>query len=369
MRRAAILLALGLIAATDVSANDSQRLNSEPPRKYSDSEGGFWSSFAPPPSGPAVQPAAAKVPPKSNLAAEAESPTVRSNVAQPDAVRSNVGQPVALQPEASRQRVQETPRKRVQEAPRKRKATRSQKKKTAKAPPRKERENPETAAEEKIETASTEKPTGAKKFFSGSEARWWEETGNPAVFVFSGCVADYAAASVRTHVDLPHAEYLTRAMTGPCKGEFDTMAGLILKRHGEEGFATVSKELIDTTFIPAVRDAVAKATAGLQVEEKNRATLGAELQVAKSAMFACFVRETDRLAATSPDVPQAVAETVIATCQPEATHFFAKLDELYPDVSADDRQTQESALTQSYLPAILSRVASVRAGAARVSAQ
>lgn len=357
MRRAGLVLALSLIAATQVTAGESQRLNGESPRKYGDAESGFWGSFRPAPSDSQVQAPAAERAPTTNFTTESEQGTAsRSNVAQPEATAA------------------EEPAREVQETPRKRKAAQqSQKSKAVALRPERQ---PKPKAEKRLpaEEAVAETPEepapkpGSSKFFAGAEARWWEETGNPAVFAFSGCVADYAAASVRSHVELPHAEYVTQAMGGPCKAQFDAMAGLILKRHGEKGFATVSRELIDTTFIPSVREAIARASADVRTDEQRKAVLGAELQQAKNDMFACFVREADQRASTSGQAPQVIAEAVIDTCGPKAERFFAKLDELYPDASADEHRTQQSALRENYLPAILNRVASVRAGA-RLSAQ
>ena len=356
MRRAGLVLALSLVAATHVAAGESQRLSSEPPRKYGDAESGFWGSFRPAPSDSQVQAPAAERAPTTNFTTESEQGTAsRSNVAQPEAAASE--EPVA--------EVSETPRKRkVSHQSQRKRAVASQ-------PERQPKPKVEKQPAAEIVAEAPDEPAagrGSSKFFAGAEARWWEQTGNPAVFAFSGCVADYAAASVRSHLDLPHAEYVTHAMAGPCKAQFDAMAGLILQRHGEKGFATVSRELIDTTFIPSVREAIARASADIHTEEQRKAVLGAELQQAKSDMFACFVREAGQRASASGQAPQVIAEAVIETCGPKAERFFAKLDELYPDASADEHKTQQSALRENYLPAILNRVASVRAGA-RLSAQ
>lgn len=308
MRRSGVWLVAGFLSAAIVSAEaggESQRLDSGPAPKYESSEGGWWQSFRPAPTKPNV---------RARPAGENRAP---ARNASDDGVKAEP----AAKPRTTKKQTQSTRRSGSKAA-------------TAKAPAPKR---------------------------SSEEARWWEETGNPAVFAFSGCVADHAEATTREGTELPHAEYVTTAMAGPCKEPFDRMAGLILERHGEQGFAKVSRELIESTFIPSVRNAIETAHADMRSQEKRKAALGVEVQQAKDAMFACFVRETDRLAAISDASDRSVGESVIATCSGEANRFFVKLDELYPDASGGAQATQQTAISSSYLPAILTRVASVRA--------
>jgi hypothetical protein len=229
---------------------------------------------------------------------------------------------------------------------------------TAKADPSPKK--PRQAAKRSSRSKSARREPPPKPASENPEAQWWEKDGNPAVFAFSECVASYAAQAVKAGSQASHPEFVTEAMAGPCKAPFDEMAGLLLKHHGEKGFAKVSRELIDTTFIPAVRKAVDGVAVELTAEETRRAELAKELQQAKDTMFECFVRETDRLAA-SPTEADAAGEAVISMCSGDADRFFGKLEELYPDTSAGARANKQTALSESYLPAILTRITAIRA--------
>ncbi len=337
MRRIGILLAAGLLAAayvSDPAASQAQQSETESASQTSVAQGSWWRTFLP---GKGKGQAQARP-------TQSDQPVVTQNITSENAK----AEPAAAS--ATESAVKST-------TPPKRVAKKQRRKSTA-------RRSKRRSSESRTASRSSSSKSATKQ--SSADARWWEETGNPTVFAFAGCVADYAAHSVRNGTEVPHAEYVTKAMAGPCKEPFDKMAGIILEKHGEKGFAKVSKELIESTFIPAVRSAVDKASAELRSQEKRKVALGAEVQNAKDAMFACFVRETDRLAAASTAEARTVGEAVIAACTKEADLFFVKLDELYPDVSDG---TQQAALSHSYLPAILTRVASVRAASRAAASQ
>ncbi len=81
--------------------------------------------------------------------------------------------------------------------------------------------------------------------------KWWEETGNPAVFVFRDCL-NYHAVRLRDLAGpVPPQVQIAKAMDETCRAEFDHMASTIAKQFGEDGFEKLSEELIKTTFVPA----------------------------------------------------------------------------------------------------------------------
>lgn len=84
-----------------------------------------------------------------------------------------------------------------------------------------------------------------------SEARWWQKTGNPAVFAFRDCINGDVASDPSVLQKQSEHERIVRAMDGNCSAEFDSMAKTLAARFGEKGFRRLSKELIQTTFLPA----------------------------------------------------------------------------------------------------------------------
>ncbi len=86
---------------------------------------------------------------------------------------------------------------------------------------------------------------------SNAEARWWEKTGNPAVFAFRDCLNGDVTSALVVLQDLSEHDRIIRAMDGNCSDEFDHMAKTLSARFGEKGFRRLSLELIQTTFLPA----------------------------------------------------------------------------------------------------------------------
>ena len=78
------------------------------------------------------------------------------------------------------------------------------------------------------------------------------KTGNPAVTGFRLCLHHNALRYRELAGSAPAQVQIVRAMDGPCRGEFDDMALAIADRFGPEGFERLSKELIQTTFLPRV---------------------------------------------------------------------------------------------------------------------
>lgn len=224
-------------------------------------------------------------------------------------------------------------------------------------------------------------PEPSQKKVADAEAQWWEKTGNPVVFTFSECVGKYATSETRTGSKSSYPEFVTAAMNGPCKGQFDTMAQVLLERHGETGFRKIAKELITTTFIPAVKLAAEQAQAELdekqaeveeaqliegqaaaQQDQQTKLAMEAELRQAKEAMLDCFAGESDRLASTSSLAAERLVGPVIDSCRGKSDAFFMKLHALYPDAAAGLSGKTDAVLDGSYRPAIVTRINSMRAG-------
>ncbi len=195
-----------------------------------------------------------------------------------------------------------------------------------------------------------------------ADARWWEETGNPAVSAFSRCLTEHAADEARNGNQSSYPDLVTAAMRGRCSGEFGTMAQLILARHGEDGFAKIARELIATTFVPAVKQVVEHGPPEVTEPVDAAAAIEVEMRQSKETMFGCLVSEADRLAASSPAAAERVADMVIASCQGPAEAYFHTIEQLYPGTMAGEASEASVAiLDASYRPAIVQRVEAARA--------
>src|SRR5262249_27406688 len=94
---------------------------------------------------------------------------------------------------------------------------------------------------------------------AGGEASWWQHQGNPVVFNFRDCVASYASREAGRSKDGTWADLLIRATESDCRAPFDEMARTLAKRFGEARIEPVMRELIDTTFLPAAKQAAASS--------------------------------------------------------------------------------------------------------------
>jgi hypothetical protein len=95
---------------------------------------------------------------------------------------------------------------------------------------------------------------------AGGEATWWQRQGNPVVFNFRDCVASYASREAGQGKEGTWADLLIRATESDCRAPFDEMARTLAKRFGEAQIEPVMRELIDTTFLPAAKQAAAAGT-------------------------------------------------------------------------------------------------------------
>lgn len=94
------------------------------------------------------------------------------------------------------------------------------------------------------------KPSASRKKAAEAE-NWWQETGNPAVFVFRDCLNYHAVRLRELAGPVPAHVQIAKAMDVTCRTEFDHMARTIAGEFGEEGFRKLAEELIQTTFVPA----------------------------------------------------------------------------------------------------------------------
>lgn len=85
-----------------------------------------------------------------------------------------------------------------------------------------------------------------------THSAWWDETGNQAVWAFRDCVSEYAASHPSSRTSYGKRLLISTAMDTDCREQFDAMATLIVARFGREKFTTLSTELIDEVFAPAV---------------------------------------------------------------------------------------------------------------------
>jgi hypothetical protein len=98
------------------------------------------------------------------------------------------------------------------------------------------------------------------------------------------------------------------------------------------------------------------ATAGLE----------ADMRRSKEEMLGCFKSEADRLAFSSPDSPERIADLVIAACQGTAEVFLDKIEQLYPGTMGGQASEKSAAiLDASYRPSIVQRIDVVRSDRGR----
>jgi hypothetical protein len=85
---------------------------------------------------------------------------------------------------------------------------------------------------------------------------WWARQGSPAVARFRDCSAAFVARSVGKDTKATWADLLIRAAEGDCRVAFNEMANILTTRLGNDA-KPVIQSLIETTFLPAARKAVA----------------------------------------------------------------------------------------------------------------
>jgi len=232
-----------------------------------------------------------------------------------------------------------------------------------------------------------------------SEADWWNETGNPAVFTFRDCLSGYSRAQARQHPKLNLKNVLADAIKGECRQQFETVSLALAGRFGDSRGRKMAEELSGSTFVPAVREAVLgvrqeqkvaaapaqpapRPAAAVQPPVPQPASTGAdaaasaaaapvpgapqpvgphlELAIAKEEMFTCYRVRTDQ-AGPQPGKPvDAVVDQVLLDCSDHTRAFFRRLFEVYPHPPAQQADKMRDAIAQNYRPAIASRVEQMR---------
>lgn len=241
---------------------------------------------------------------------------------------------------------------------------------------------------------------------SVSEADWWKDTGNPAVFTFRDCLSRYSRAQALEHPKLNLKTVLANAMKGECKQQFDTVSLALAERFGSKRGRKMAEELSGSTFVPAVREAVlnvrqeqkvaaapaqpAKPAVAAQppVPQPQPASTEAaaaaapsagngspqpvgphlELAIAKEEMFTCYRTRTDRAGPQPAKPVDAVVDQVLLECSDHTRAFFKRLFEVYPHPEAQQADKMREAIATNYRPAIASRVEQLRSGNATAPA-
>src|SRR5262245_53064264 len=85
---------------------------------------------------------------------------------------------------------------------------------------------------------------------------WWARQGSPAVTRFRDCSAAFAARNVGKDTKATWADLLIQAAEGDCRVAFNDMANILTARLGNDANSVI-QSLIETTFLPAARKAVA----------------------------------------------------------------------------------------------------------------
>ena len=197
--------------------------------------------------------------------------------------------------------------------------------------------------------------TAVRKQNNLSNGKWWEKTGNPAVFAFRDCAVKYAEANTRLSPPSQPSQLIAASIRSDCKAEFSTMAGVLLGGLGEAQANRIIRELATTTFLPAVKKVVTVAQFRLNA---RRAIVHRDQQLAsaKAQMFACFTTKADRLSVARTTSARVIAEAVIAGCRPQADAFFNLLFANVRERPAELQRKKNAALNETYREAIIRRV-------------
>ena len=282
------------------------------------------------------------------------------NIAQPSV-------PAGVQPSRTQQRVQQPAPQQVQAA----EPTRSPTKKTA-----------------------TRKRT--KKSPGVSEAQWWRDSGNPKVFAFRDCISAYARSQANKTLKLNLQSVVSRSIKRECDKSFSSMSEILAGRFGTEKSRKIAQELTESTFVPAVREAVLAVRkqqkqaaaakqrqpepAGQPANKLAAAPLPvpaqpvpiskeAELELAKQEMFSCYREAADRVAPQRNRPVDAIVDNVLLECSGNTRAFFKRLFAIYPHSPSGQADRMRAAISDNYRPAIAKRVTAIRATGVSVQKQ
>ena len=199
----------------------------------------------------------------------------------------------------------------------------------------------------------------------GKTAKWWDKTGNPAVFKFRDCAVNYAMANTRLEPPSSAADLISAAMKADCQRDFSVMAGVLIGGLGEQEANRVMRELAATTILPAVQKAVTFSTFRLQAKRVS-VNRKSQLKQAKRDMFRCFTVKADRLSIARNISPDTIADAVIAGCRQTADKFFDILFANNRDNAVTLAAKKETALNETYRQAIVKRVVVMRRSPSKI---
>ena len=269
------------------------------------------------------------------------------------------------------------------EAPEEAKPVRKQRRKARKADDKPARA--EASSRKRPAATANARPAKAEKRLG--DAEWWEKKGNPVVFAFRDCIAADAAEKVAKNASDLRA-LVAGSMQGRCREDFDNMSDVLTARLGKQRFAEIAVELTNSTFVPAVRQAVAEAKGSLpapaaapgvapqaapvveaaaQPAPAQASAADGEdavMKRAKDQMFDCYRASADHQARASHDPLDQATDNVLIECGPLTNAFFDRLFELYPLSPQARAERIRSAIDGSYRPAIAQRIQTRRSGLA-----
>lgn len=236
-----------------------------------------------------------------------------------------------------------------------------------------ENKKPESDKTRKNRTRKSQAATPARKNTNkntNKEAVWWESIGNPVVFSFRDCSANYARqqiSGVSQENQFTASGLITDAMKSSCQAEFKKMASVMIDGLGEEKSNAMLAELAKTTFLPSVNAAMIAEKQNQRARQMARQTAEADkqskekrLKMAKSTMFQCFVQKADRLSVAINTRAHTIADSVLAGCQDHSDVFFDLLLE-NSKARADVKEQQKNiALNETYRMAIIKRILATR---------
>lgn len=235
-----------------------------------------------------------------------------------------------------------------------------------------------------------------KKSSGVSEAQWWRDTGNPKVFAFRDCISAYARSQANKTLKLNLQSVVSRSIKRECDKSFSSMSEVLAGRFGTENSRKIAQELTESTFVPAVREAVLAVRkqqkqaaaaknrkpepAGQPVNKLATApqpvpaqpvpiSKEAELELAKQEMFSCYREAADRVAPQRNRPVDAIVDNVLLECSGNTRAFFKRLFAIYPHSPSGQADRMRAAISDNYRPAIAKRVTAIRATGVSVQKQ
>lgn len=245
---------------------------------------------------------------------------------------------------------------------------------------------------------SVKRTRAGNKASGVSEARWWEKDGNPKVFAFRDCISGFARTQAQSAPKVNLRSVVAKAIKSDCDGSFSDMSRVLSSRFGSEKSREFAKELTESTFVPAVREAVLKVRDEQKIAAAKPSPLPAaappvppaspasvpsasaatvplpvsgevELELAKEEMFSCYRDAADRVGPQPNREIDAVVDEVLLDCSDNTRSFFRQLFAIYPHSPASQADRMRDAISTNYRPAIARRVTALRAAGVSVPKQ